>query len=232
MITWRTNNQLTVPLIIRLEKLISHKQGKVKNPKWQGQKLWSKKKEKKTQYERKNWHIRCIHPMTKDTATNETIIHHPHGSLLMFVICASRDVMASGVRRSKHALACAQHPAPVTILSTERRYGIIEPSEHHHISLKEAWIVEKKTCHNYGKLDCILSTVRCMYHKLGLLECSQISQENWQYRNQMHPSCQKLNKQAHHLICQSINPSMTQRFSTLMFFTPQARLGRYLWGIV
>ena len=45
--------------------------------------------------------------------------------------------------------------------------------------------------------DCILPAVRCMYHQLGLLECSQISQENWQCQN-------------HHLICQSVNPSMTQ----------------------
>ena len=36
-------------------------------------------------------------------------------------------MMASGVQRSKHTLPCAQHPAPMTISSTEGRYGIIEP---------------------------------------------------------------------------------------------------------
>ena len=35
--------------------------------------------------------------------------------------------MASGVWRSKHALPCAQHPAPRTILSTQGKYDIIEP---------------------------------------------------------------------------------------------------------
>ena len=44
-------------------------------------------------------------------------------------------MMASGVRKSKHALPCAQHPAPMTISSTEGRYGITEPSEHYHILL-------------------------------------------------------------------------------------------------
>ena len=39
-------------------------------------------------------------------------------------------MMASVVRRSKHALPSAQHPTPMTILSTEGRYGIIEPWEH------------------------------------------------------------------------------------------------------
>ena len=45
-------------------------------------------------------------------------------------------MMASGVRRSKHALPCAQHPTPMTISSTEGRYGIIEPWEHYRISTK------------------------------------------------------------------------------------------------
>ena len=31
--------------------------------------------------------------------------------------------MASGVRRSKHALLCAQHPASMTISSVEGRYA-------------------------------------------------------------------------------------------------------------
>ena len=44
-------------------------------------------------------------------------------------------MMASGVRRSKHALPCAQHLAPITILSTEGRYGTIEPWEYYHVSL-------------------------------------------------------------------------------------------------
>ena len=43
--------------------------------------------------------------------------------------------VASGVRKSKHALPCAQHTASMTISSTERRYGIIEPWEYYHISL-------------------------------------------------------------------------------------------------
>ena len=34
-------------------------------------------------------------------------------------------MMQLGVRRSKHALPCAQHPAPMTISSTEGRYGIM-----------------------------------------------------------------------------------------------------------
>ena len=66
---------------------------------------------------------------------NKTVIHPPHGSLLMFVIGTSRSVMESGVRRSKHALPCAQHLTPMTISSTEGRYGIIGPYEHHDIPL-------------------------------------------------------------------------------------------------
>ena len=81
--------------------------------------------------------------------------------------------------------------------------------------------VEKTSRYNYGKPDCILSAVRCMYHKLDLLEYSQKSQENWQYRNQMYPSCQKLRKPGHHLICAISNPSMTQHFSTLVSQRPQ-----------
>ena len=34
----------------------------------------------------------------------------------------------------------------------------------------------------------------------------------------MHPSCQKLSKQAHHLICQTANPSMTQHFTHKFFW--------------
>ena len=41
-------------------------------------------------------------------------------------------MMASGVQRSKHALSCAQHPAPMIISSTEGRNGITEPPEHYH----------------------------------------------------------------------------------------------------
>ena len=33
----------------------------------------------------------------------------------------------------------------------------------------------------------------------------------------MHPSCQKLSKQGHHLICQSVNLSMTKHFSKLFW---------------
>ena len=36
-------------------------------------------------------------------------------------------MMASDVQRSKHALPSDQHPAPMTISSTEARYGITEP---------------------------------------------------------------------------------------------------------
>ena len=36
---------------------------------------------------------------------------------------------------SKHALPCVQHPATMTILSTEGRYDIIKTWEHYHISL-------------------------------------------------------------------------------------------------
>ena len=43
--------------------------------------------------------------------------------------------MASGVRRSKHAPPCAQHPALMTIPSTEGKYDITAPCEHYHISL-------------------------------------------------------------------------------------------------
>ena len=35
-------------------------------------------------------------------------------------------MMASGVRRSKQALPCAQHPVLMTISSAEGRYGIID----------------------------------------------------------------------------------------------------------
>ena len=36
-------------------------------------------------------------------------------------------MMASGVRRSKHALLWAHHPAPMIIASTEERHGKINP---------------------------------------------------------------------------------------------------------
>ena len=57
---------------------------------------------------------------------NAAIIHPQSGSFLMFVIGASVK-MASGVWRSKHALLCVQHPAPLTISSADGRYDIIEP---------------------------------------------------------------------------------------------------------
>ena len=68
---------------------------------------------------------------------SKTIVHPPHDSLLMFVIGTSQDInlMASGVRRSKQALRCAQHQALMTISSTDGRCGMIEPWEHDHISL-------------------------------------------------------------------------------------------------
>ena len=36
-------------------------------------------------------------------------------------------MIASGVQRSKHALHCAQHLAPMTVSSTGGRYHITEP---------------------------------------------------------------------------------------------------------
>ena len=43
--------------------------------------------------------------------------------------------MASGVKRSKHALPGAQHPAPMTISSAEGRHGITEPWKHYHMHI-------------------------------------------------------------------------------------------------
>ena len=77
----------------------------------------------------------------------------------------------------------------------------------------------------------ILSAVRCMYHKLGLLKYSQVSQENSQYENQIDPSSQKLSKQSHHLRCQLVNQSITQHFSTLMSLRPHDPRSRYFLGI-
>ena len=44
-------------------------------------------------------------------------------------------MMESGVRKSKHALLYAQHPAPMTISSAGGKYGIIQPWEQCHVLL-------------------------------------------------------------------------------------------------
>ena len=48
--------------------------------------------EKKPHSERNDRHIQSTHPIIKDTTMNKTIIHPPHGSLLMFVKGTSQDV--------------------------------------------------------------------------------------------------------------------------------------------
>ena len=46
-------------------------------------------------------------------------------------------MMASGVRRTNHALPCAEHPGLMTMSLTEGRYDIIEPWEHYQILMMD-----------------------------------------------------------------------------------------------
>ena len=75
-----------------------------------------------------------------DTSSNKILNHewnnHPPSTWLLPNVCldTSWDIISDGWK-NKHALPCAQHPAPVTISSTEGRYGIIKPWQHYHISL-------------------------------------------------------------------------------------------------
>ena len=133
MITWRSylsTNKQTDCSTYRLTRKNylpqSKERSKIHNDK--AKNYDEKTKEiKKTRSERNDWYIRSTHPITKDTTMNKTIIHPPHGSLLVFVTGTSRDInqwwhqVPGGV-----SMPClAQHPVPMTISSTEGRYCII-----------------------------------------------------------------------------------------------------------
>ena len=45
-------------------------------------------------------------------------------------------------------------------------------SQKKNLGLSAIMECREDSCHNYGKPNSILSAVRCMYHKLALLECS------------------------------------------------------------